>query len=1052
MRRGLIISIVLIVVTIQLVSLIIFLQISGVMLIDMHAFITSSLTMTYTTPLLSPTAVVLSKSESTGGLDSTIIAALIGLLGVVITAGVSIYLFWHNRKLEHEKILLQIEATSNRAIRDREQQLQEIEAETAQAAMLKAKNIEERVQVYRKALHADSRIARLQILDMSHPLEITNVYVQLRLHQEPRSSSSYALIPILAEAETKRDPNISIRADKTYLESRSISSLDPYEAIRIYKRCVIVGDPGAGKTTLLKHLVLKSVDRQVPGLPDFPIHIELNAFASSGSNNLLDFASTKWDERYGFPSDEARSYMERRLNEGNALLLLDALDETVIGETLEVAEASYKRVADAIMQVATRYYQSPIVVTARKAGYQQRKRLEGFTELEVLDFRTEDIRQFVNNWFANRTNMQKQSNATDLNTKLERNLRMQALAANPLLLSLIVIVYEAQLDLPDRRAELYKQCVETLLTIWDASRDIRRRREFKPEHKRQLLGEIAWYFHNQGQRYFSEHELLKVIADFLPAVNLLAEQNSRVLEEIAAENGLLKEQARSWYGFLHLTLQEFFVAQYATDHNQLAKLLEHRGDPWWEEVLLLYAGHVPDASLLLKNLMGQDTKFPLQEDIFRTNLLLAGRCLAARPILRQTTLREEITTSLFDLLMLSPYTLMKQQAAETLVGIGGAEVNMRLERVLYDEQIDLAVRNTIANAFSTSNDRSIVPNLLTLLSNKQVNPAVRQSVATTLGILGDCSIAPTLLSLLFDQQIEPFIRRSIANALGTLGDDSLTPRLLSLLTDEHIDLSTRRTIANALGELGNQFLVPSLLPLISNKQIDLVVRIGIANALGKLGNQFLVPSLLPLISNKQIDLGVRMGIVNTLGMLNDLRCIPILLSHLGDPEAEEPMRISIVNTLGSLRDRSVVTNLFPLLQDIRQDKTLRRQCAFAIGQLGDHSLVPKLLSMLEDSNIDEFIQGEIVVALGQLGASSVVPRLIYLLQNTQYKILRENIISAIGQLADQQSTIHALSELLQQPDIADKTHQALWKISRRAGVRVFMIEDPYGKHVEVFSW
>ena len=37
--------------------------------------------------------------------------------------------------------------------------------------------------------------------------------------------------------------------------------------------------------------------------------------------------------------------------------------------------------------------------------------------------------------------------------KLERNPRMQALAANPLLLSLIVLVYEAQLDLPDRRAE-----------------------------------------------------------------------------------------------------------------------------------------------------------------------------------------------------------------------------------------------------------------------------------------------------------------------------------------------------------------------------------------------------------------------------------------------------------------------------------------------------------------------------------------------------------------------------------------------------------------------
>lgn len=30
----------------------------------------------------------------------------------------------------------------------------------------------------------------------------------------------------------------------------------------------------------------------------------------------------------------------------------------------------------------------------------------------------------------------------------------------------MVIVYEDQLDLPERRAELYKQCVDTLLTKW----------------------------------------------------------------------------------------------------------------------------------------------------------------------------------------------------------------------------------------------------------------------------------------------------------------------------------------------------------------------------------------------------------------------------------------------------------------------------------------------------------------------------------------------------------------------------------------------------------
>src|SRR5260370_23822934 len=116
----------------------------------------------------------------------------------------------------------------------------------------------------------------------------------------------------------------------------------------------------------------------------------------------------------------------------------------------------------------------------------------GFTELEVIAFRLEDMQQFVTNWFNYYTAPQKRANGRELNAKLERNPRIRALATNPLLLSLIVLVYEAQLDLPERRAELCKRCVDTLLTKWDAKRNIRRPREFKPEHKRQLLAELAW--------------------------------------------------------------------------------------------------------------------------------------------------------------------------------------------------------------------------------------------------------------------------------------------------------------------------------------------------------------------------------------------------------------------------------------------------------------------------------------------------------------------------------------------------------------------------------
>jgi HEAT repeats len=443
-----------------------------------------------------------------------------------------------------------------------------------------------------------------------------------------------------------------------------------------------------------------------------PIHIALGEFASSNKQDLIEFAVDRWNERYGFPENEARTYIEEHLADGSALLLLDALDETVIGESDEIASESYRHVLTAINQVATHFQKTPIVVTARKAGYHQRPHLNGFTELEVLDFRLEEIQQFTNNWFACYTTPRRYATADDLNARLARNSRLQSLAANPLLLCLIVMVYELQQELPEKRAELYKQCIDTLLFRWDTSRDIRRRREFKTEYKRQLLTEIAWHFHRQGRRYFPEDELLALIAEFLPTVNLSQEQNRPILREIVEENGLIKEQAHGWYGFLHLTLQEYFVAQYISENDKLDELLRYRGDPWWEEVFSLYAGSTPDASPLLQKLLAQENSHLLWKDVFHTSLLWSGSCIAARLRIKQTALREEVIDRLFELLRKTPFSLTKRQVVDILEEIPGDEVRTKLLAILKDKQDAPAVREQAAWALGKLGERKILPYLL----------------------------------------------------------------------------------------------------------------------------------------------------------------------------------------------------------------------------------------------------------------------------------------------------------------------------------------------------
>ena len=1065
--------------------------------------------------VLSPVSIA-TPSVTTGGIDwgnPIIIGALIALIGVLTTAGVYLYQTHRNAKIEREKLELEREKleTQHRheqelekirlqheqdmlrlqkeleleyTVKEQEQQQEATRAEALRLKMLRDQTNSERARTYRQALHADPRISHLQILDMSRPLEVTSIYVRVRLHQDTRAG--YELESTMRSAEAQHDPNALLLTGFKHLEQRASSAIDPDEAIRTYTHCVIVGDPGAGKTTLLKYLTLKAADNQLSGLPDFPIRLELNAFANSGYQDLLDFAAHDWEERYNFPQADARTYMEERLHAGEALLLLDALDETVIGETTEAAEASYERVAHAIMATTTRYHRSPAVVTARKAGYQQRAKLVGFTELKVLDFRPEDVRQFVTNWFACYQDEQKRANANDLQAKLERSPRIQALAANPLLLSLIVLVYEAQLDLPDRRAELYRRCVDTLLTEWDAKRNIRRRREFKPEHKRQLLAELAWHFHQQGRRYFPESEVLQVIATFLPKVHLRPEQNGQILAEIANEQGLLKEQAKGWQGFLHMTLQEYFVAHYVTDHQLLDALLAHRGDPWWEEVLLLYAGHVPDASPLMHKLLEHDKKGHLQDDLFYTNLLLAGQCLAARPTVQDVSLWETVIAYLFEVLTTTRYSLTQQHVAETLASIGGKEINIHLLQLLSNEQIESSVRSSIAYALGQLGERSVAHELVPLLSNEQIESSVRWSIAAALGWLGERSVVHELVSLLSNEQVDASVRWTIAMALGQLGERSVAHELVPLLSNEQIESSVRHTIAEALGWLGERSVAHELVSLLSNEQVDKSVRWSIAMALGQLGERSVAHELVSLLSNQQVDRYVRQSIAKALGQLGERSVIHELVSLLSNEQVNSSVRWGIATALGQLGERSVIHELMPLLSNEQVDASVRWSIAMALGQLGERSVAHELVSLLSNQQVDRHVRQSIAEALGQLGERSVIHELMPLLSNEQVDAsVRQSIAEALGRLGERsvahelvpllsneqvdasvrqsiaealellvndEMTIRSLVELLATSDVADDIQRALWSASRRVGIRISMTHGQEREHLEIGKW
>src|SRR6266849_1810754 len=306
------------------------------------------------TPVATATTTAQALGGNGSGLDPAIIAAIVGAL---IAGAFGVFGILYGTRQQKKILRFQKELDAQYAAKRQEEERNAVTLEVARRDMLLAQTNVERAKAYRQALHVDPRISRLQILDMSRPLEVSNVYVRVRVHEEARLR--YDIDPLLSTAEQQRDPNALLQASRTYLEHRVSTAIDPDEAIRKYHRCVIIGDPGAGKTTLLKHLAMQSADSALKDLPDLPIHIELNAFAANTEyHDLLDFAAATWDERYAFLKADARAYMDKMLDAGKAMLLLDALDETIIGEQIKTAEASYQRTCNAILRITTRYPQA----------------------------------------------------------------------------------------------------------------------------------------------------------------------------------------------------------------------------------------------------------------------------------------------------------------------------------------------------------------------------------------------------------------------------------------------------------------------------------------------------------------------------------------------------------------------------------------------------------------------------------------------------------------------------------------------------------------------
>lgn len=467
---------------------------------------------------------------------------------------------------------------------------------------------DELINIYFKYLEYNTRYASL--IGHSDPVDINSIFVEPEIRGENKKVTNLSLIN--------------------------------------KERVLIKAPPGAGKSTLAKYICRVAIgeknkemiitDRKIPFfiiVRDLPkIEILLERITDDLSDETIKYilnnkekTSSTFLERIMVQQLEtlkiknSATLVEFLLKNGKVCLIVDGLDETT--------EKIREYIVDSLGFMVSAYKNNNYIAFSRPKAVSNG--IYGFNTFSVVPFDKQRWEKCIDNWFSSDND-----NSKELKSLIDNNEYFKDLCGNPLLVSILCTLIEKGFQLPQKKSDLYRSCIDALMEDFDHSKRLRRPSPFTEiniQKRMDILSEIAFKMHINSK----QKARLRDIEEYLKEKSYLnkiicRDELQKLLDSLELEHGILVEWSKGEYSFPHRTFQEYLTAWNIERsrkeewfvhalHSELQYNIEQ-----WREVAIILAHLLYDPSEYIKNIVNFAFKYDFKKSLLEDILIQDISC------------------------------------------------------------------------------------------------------------------------------------------------------------------------------------------------------------------------------------------------------------------------------------------------------------------------------------------------------------------------------------------------------------------------------------------